>query len=491
MQNFVELIKINSNFIKSLFKNKVFYLYLAIFLIVFAACFNSFFILFSILIIIYALVFLNFENSFSMLLFLFPFKLLTARIVDYLFAFAMLIYWIKFLIKSIKTKEFKKIYTLYFIAVTVFIIYLALPIHKSFEGEFKSSFTFDSFLFCFNLFSILFLFSVNRKGINFLNIFKIFVIGFILSNLLGAFCIYTLNGVIPLVYRSGLLRFSGTFVHPNRLALISLFVTSCLFYLYLLKKIKTIEFLIYFTPTFVSGYLTSSRNFLYSFYIAVFIFLIANIVVYKKHFYKQILVVLIPTIIVGFCAYSYSKVYINELGILDLFFGYGNSVEKDYEDLLNCGDPGRGGLIKVYFLDLFLSVLVALFGRGLAHGSILNVNLSSHNTYLQTVWKIGIVGLVLYLIILFLVLKLYTETSIKNLIKRVFSNISFYVLLISPLIGIFIENIFCTIDYVIYFILILLVIQEGIEYNSQEETIKTKSNSDIELNNTKNELNNL
>ena len=135
--------------------------------------------------------------------------------------------------------------------------------------------------------------------------------------------------------------------------------------------------------------------------------------------------------------------------------------------------------------------MVALFGRGLAHGSILNVNLSSHNTYLQTVWKIGIVGLVLYLIILFLVLKLYTETSIKNLIKRVFSNISFYVLLISPLIGIFIENIFCTIDYVIYFILILLVIHEGIEYNEQEATLKTESNNDIELNNTKNELNNL
>lgn len=488
MQSLVEQSKKITDFIKSLFKNKVFYLYLALFLIILASSFNSFFIILTIFIIVYAVIFLNFENSLSMLLFLFPFKLLTARIFDYLFAFAMLVYWVKFIIKTIKTKEFKKIYTVYFIAVAVFIIYLALPIHKSFEGEFKSSFTFDSFLFCFNLFSILFLFSVNRKDIKFLNIFRIFVISFILSNLIGVICIYTLNGVISIFYRSGLLRFSGTFSHPNRLALAALFIVSCLFYLYLFKKIKTIEFLIYFTPTLVSGYLTLSRNFLYGFYIALFIFLIANIIIYKKYFYKQMLVVLFPLIIVGFCAYSYSKVYINELGILDLFFGYGNSVEKDYEDLLNGGDPGRGGLIKVYFLDLFSSALVALFGRGIAHGAILEVNLSSHNTYLEMVWKIGIVGLIIFLIIMFLVLKLYTETSLKILIKKVFSNISFYVLLITPLIGIFIENIFYTIDYVIYFILILFVIHEGIDYNTQIEIAKTKFNNDIELNGTKKDL---
>lgn len=483
MQSLVEQSKKITDFIKSLFKNKVFYLYLALFLIILASSFNSFFILLSIFIIVYAVIFLNFENSLSMLLFLFPFKLLTARIFDYLFAFAMLVYWVKFIIKSIKTKEFKKIYTVYFITVAIFIIYLALPIHKSFEGEFKSSFTLNNFLFCFNLFLALFLFAVNLKELKFLKLFRILFIGFVLSNIVAVICLVvpSMQTNFVILKRYELIRFPGLFIHPNRLSTMSIILVVCLLYFYLLKKIGHIEFVLSFVLTCAVGYATLSRTFLYCFIISFVIFVIVTIVKDKKQFYKKTLIVFSLFLASTLIMFNYSKILFNDLGISEIFFGYGNSVDNSYEDLLNGGDPGRGGLYKVYFLDLISSPIVFLFGRGMSHEPIIKSGLTSHNTYLQIAWKIGIVGVLLFIVIMLASIKLYTNISYKKFIKTAFSDIYLYLLLIPILAGIFVENIFPAVELVVYLVIIISAVYEKESSVGQDNLINNKQTIDVEI----------
>lgn len=483
MQRLVEQSKKITDFIKSLFKNKVFYLYLALFLIILASSFNSFFILLSIFIIVYAVIFLNFENSLSMLLFLFPFKLLTARIFDYLFAFAMLVYWVKFIIKSIKTKEFKKIYTVYFITVAIFIIYLALPIHKSFEGEFKSSFTLNNFLFCFNLFLALFLFAVNLKELKFLRLFRILFIGFVLSNIVAVICLVvpSMQTNFVILKRYELIRFPGLFIHPNRLSTMSIILVVCLLYFYLLKKIGHIEFVLSFVLTCAVGYATLSRTFLYCFIISFVIFVIVTIVKDKKQFYKKTLIVFSLFLASTLIMFNYSKILFNDLGISEIFFGYGNSVDNSYEDLLNGGDPGRGGLYKVYFLDLISSPIVFLFGRGMSHEPIIKSGLTSHNTYLQIAWKIGIVGVLLFIVIMLASIKLYTNISYKKFIKTAFSDIYLYLLIVPILAGIFVENIFPAVELVVYLVIIISAVYEKESSVGQDNLINNEQIIDVEI----------
>lgn len=483
MQRLVEQSKKITDFIKSLFKNKVFYLYLALFLIILASSFNSFFILLSIFIIVYAVIFLNFENSLSMLLFLFPFKLLTARIFDYLFAFAMLVYWVKFIIKSIKIKEFKKIYTVYFITVAIFIIYLVLPIHKSFDAEFLSSFSLNNFLFCFNLFLALFLFAVNLKELKFLKLFRILFIGFVISNIVAVICLVvpSMQTNFVILKRYELIRFPGLFIHPNRLSTMSIILVVCLLYFYLLKKIGHIEFVLSFVLTCAVGYATLSRTFLYCFIISFVIFVIVTIVKDKKQFYKKTLIVFSLFLASTLIMFNYSKILFNDLGISEIFFGYGNSVDNSYEDLLNGGDPGRGGLYKVFFLDLISSPIVFLFGRGMSHEPIIKSGLTSHNTYLQIAWKIGIVGVLLFIVIMLASIKLYTNISYKKFIKTAFSDIYLYLLLIPILAGIFVENIFPAVELVVYLVIIISAVYEKESSVGQDNLINNKQTIDVEI----------
>lgn len=483
MQRLVEQSKKITDFIKSLFKNKVFYLYLALFLIILASSFNSFFILLSIFIIVYAVIFLNFENSLSMLLFLFPFKLLTARIFDYLFAFAMLVYWVKFIIKSIKIKEFKKIYTVYFITVAIFIIYLVLPIHKSFDAGFLSSFSLNNFLFCFNLFLALFLFAVNLKELKFLKLFRILFIGFVISNIVAVICLVvpSMQTNFVILKRYELIRFPGLFIHPNRLSTMSIILVVCLLYFYLLKKIGHIEFVLSFVLTCAVGYATLSRTFLYCFIISFVIFVIVTIVKDKKQFYKKTLIVFSLFLASTLIMFNYSKILFNDLGISEIFFGYGNSVDNSYEDLLNGGDPGRGGLYKVFFLDLISSPIVFLFGRGMSHEPIIKSGLTSHNTYLQIAWKIGIVGVLLFIVIMLASIKLYTNISYKKFIKTAFSDIYLYLLLIPILAGIFVENIFPAVELVVYLVIIISAVYEKESSVGQENLINNEQIIDVEI----------
>lgn len=483
MQRLVEQSKKITDFIKSLFKNKVFYLYLALFLIILASSFNSFFILLSIFIIVYAVIFLNFENSLSMLLFLFPFKLLTARIFDYLFAFAMLVYWVKFIIKSIKIKEFKKIYTVYFITVAIFIIYLVLPIHKSFDAGFLSSFSLNNFLFCFNLFLALFLFAVNLKELKFLKLFRILFIGFVISNIVAVICLVvpSMQTNFVILKRYELIRFPGLFIHPNRLSTMSIILVVCLLYFYLLKKIGHIEFVLSFVLTCAVGYATLSRTFLYCFIISFVIFVIVTIVKDKKQFYKKTLIVFSLFLASTLIMFNYSKILFNDLGISEIFFGYGNSVDNSYEDLLNGGDPGRGGLYKVFFLDLISSPIVFLFGRGMSHEPIIKSGLTSHNTYLQIAWKIGIVGVLLFIVIMLASIKLYTNISYKKFIKTAFSDIYLYLLLIPILAGIFVENIFPAVELVVYLVIIISAVYEKESSVGQDNLINNKQTIDVEI----------
>ena len=467
----------------SLLKNKLFYVYLFLLIVLVCSCFNVYLSSLLVLAVIFVSIFYNFQTSFELILFLFPFRLITSNIYDYLFFIVMCVFFIKFLINSIKEKHFPKKYIVYFALVLCFIIYLVLPIHKSFDAGFLSSFSLSNFLFCFNLFLALFLFAVNLKELKFLRLFRILFIGFVLSNIVAVICLVvpSMQTNFLILKRYELIRFPGLFIHPNRLSTMSIILVVCLLYFYLLKKIGHIEFVLSFVLTCAVGYATLSRTFLYCFIISFVFFVIVTIVKDKKQFYKKTLIVFSLFLASTLIMFNYSKILFNDLGISEIFFGYGNSVDNSYEDLINGGDPGRGGLYKVYFLDLISSPIVFLFGRGMSHEPIIKSGLTSHNTYLQIAWKIGIVGVLLFIVIMLASIKLYTNISYKKFIKTAFSDIYLYLLIVPILAGIFVENIFPAVELVVYLVIIISAVYEKESSVGQDNLINNEQTIDVEI----------
>lgn len=468
--------------LKKLFRNKLFYVYLISFIFVFLSLFFEKAPIYLCAYILFFICVLDKTDALAMLFFFYPFFAIfvtkkDVNLYNYMYAISVIILAIKYLIDVILKK--KKIDWVLVCAVLVYMIYLILPIHKNDAGEWVNFCNLKYFASVGSFFLTVYLVFIYKDEIDFVRIFHIFMTGFLIAGVLGVFvfCSPRLQNVMDLLIYVGynLDRYNGLFQVPNTLAIVSLVVLALTMFMHYNKKIGNIAYL-YFTGAFVLGYVTMARSFLYAFIIGFVVFSILVIVRDRKNWYKTLLPYVGIMIVVALIFLKYTVVHLSRLGFSDLLNGYGDSVNKSDEELMEIVDPGRGGLIKKYAKDYLSSALVILFGRGIAHPWL---GLSSHNTYLQALWNTGLVGIVLLVVLFILFLKKYSAKKSKELLKSIFTNAGLYLLLLPILAMAFVENLFMNMQMIIIVNMIILVILASLKKENSEVSENAKLTTEI------------
>lgn len=448
--------------VKNLWASKLFKLCLALMVIVgFSLFFEEAAIVLCVIVLVLSC-FLPVSDAFGMLLFFYPFFSIFVfkgvNLYFVLFAAVVGVQAVKHLIGAIKKEQ--KIDWFFVIAVVIYLIYIILPIRETFDGKFKIGCDLMYLSSALAFFVMLYVVYKQKENIDFLKGMHLFVVGFLIAGVLGWFAYVSprLQEVMILTDYIGidLIRFNGLFGFPNTLAIVGLIAESAVFYLQYKKKIGNIGYL-YNALIFALCYITLARSFLYAYFGGLALFVLATIIKVKKDSWKVLLPEIAGIILVMLVLFMYTKEHFGRFSADDLVNGYNNSV--DAENINQIADPGRGGLIKIYVKDFLSSIMVILFGRGLAAPWIGGTNcLSSHNTYLQAFWNTGIVGVILFVAVMLIIIKKYSALNSKTLIKSVFTDFGNYILILPILAIMFIENLFMNMQMIIAVMVVVFAI---------------------------------
>ncbi len=183
-------------------------------------------------------------------------------------------------------------------------------------------------------------------------------------------------------YGTDYLRNCGLFTDPNYCSLAIVMTLSFSSVLYYYKHIGTI-FWILSIPLIVFGLTTYSRTFLLS--ICLFLLIFIFLVLFPRHHFWGIIIPA-TVLIIGFFAWSGRFEIVNRT--LTRLTGQA--------DITN----GRMALNSTYINYLIENPLVLFFGRGL-NETRLGTGNNVHNIYIETVFKIGLVGTALFSFCLF------------------------------------------------------------------------------------------
>ena len=448
--------------IKKLWASKIFKIYLVLMAAsIFALFFEAAAVVLCTLIFLLAFV-LPVGEMIGVLLFYYPFFSIFmfkgVNLYFVLFAAVIGVFAVKHLIKVIKKQE--KLDWLFIVSVLIYLVYIILPIRHTAAGKFKTGCDMMYFASALAFFVMLYVVYKNKDKIDYLKCLHLFIVGFLISGGLGWFAYVSprLKNVMSLIDYIGidLLRYNGLFGFPNTLAIVGLMAAAVVFYLQHKGKIGNVAYL-YHTLIFALCYITLARSFLYAYFGAFALFVIATMIKEKKNCWKIILPEVLCVLVVMAALFMYTKAHFGRVSVSDLISGYDNSV--DSEDISQIVDPGRGGLIKIYAKDFLSGVLVMLFGRGLSATWIGGTRkLSSHNTYLQALWNTGFVGLILFVVIMVLIIKKYSALKLKPLIKSTFIDFGNYILILPILAMMFIENLFMNMQMIIAVMVVLFAI---------------------------------
>ena len=421
--------------------------------------------------------FLKFDEGLGFIVFFYPaeavFETSYINIYFALFGLFVVYYGVRHIIKLIKTKEKPNLSIV--VSVIIYLIILVLPIRTGLDGS-KSHFaSFEYIASVAIVMALVYIVLKNREGFNFLIPIRLFICGLLMSCIYGLF--YNVSDRLQCVitysdYFDSVARFSGLFTGSNMLAIMSAFAFFITLYLYFSKKIQR-EAYLYTLISFVAGYSTMARSFLYTAIICFVLYAIFVVIRDKKQSYKEILPFLAIFIIIALIMFDTTKNHIRRLTLDDLTNGYSNSTDKTIEEMEQMHDPGRGGLFKWYFKDFMSSITTILLGRGIAHPW--KWGLSSHNTYLQSLWCTGIVGTLILCVIILLFIKAFTNLKLIDIIKLIFTNPAIYVLFIPILALLFIENLFFKMQCTVAVLLItsaLLVISKNKEKTEEKSQKK-------------------
>lgn len=469
--------------IKKLWASKIFKIYLVLMVAsVFALFFEAAAVVLCALIFLLAFV-LPVGEILGMLLFYYPFFSIFmfkgVNLYFVLFAGVVGVLAVKHLIAAFKKQE--KLDYLFIVSVLVYLIYIILPIRNTIEGNFKTGCDITYFASALAFFVMLYVVFKQKDKIDYLKCLHLFVVGFLLAGCFGWFAYVSprLKEVMSIIDYVGidLLRYNGLFGFPNTLAIVGLIAASIIFYLQYKDKIGKVAYL-YHTLIFALCYITLARSFLYAYFGAFALFVIAIIVKEKKNFWKVILPEVLCLVFVMLVLFVYTKAHFGRVTVSDLVNGYDNSV--DAENISQIADPGRGGLIKIYVKDFLSSIMIILFGRGLSAPWIGGTRkLSSHNTYLQAFWNTGVVGVILFVVLMVLIIKKYSALKWKPLIKSTFADFGNYILMLPILAMMFIENLFMNMQMIIAVMVVLFAVsavKQGAK-SVQETEEKAEENS--------------
>lgn len=477
-QNIAKSVQVN---FAKLVKCKMFYVYACLLALIVPALFCEWFILPVIALALAVSVFAKIDDALAVVFGLYSFFSIFIindnNLYFLLFAGVVGVLAVRYLIQVFKKQ--KKLDWLLIGFVAAYCLFVMLPIRKTVDGGFSSICELKNIASIGVFFVLLYLCNAFKTELNFLKIIRAFVIGFLIAGALGLFVFVSarLDKVITIIYYHGhdLMRYSGLFSIPNTLAIFALVAFVVVLYLMFENKLNLIESHIYLSLSFLLGYVTLARSFLYASIIAIAIYFVAVIFKEKKQCYKKILPIIAEIAIIMLVCFSFSEVHFKRAGVNDLVNGYHNLANS--ENLDKVSDPGRGGLIKKYLKDYLSSVLVILFGRGMSFGWL--GGLSSHNTFLQAFWNTGFVGVLILVAVVCVFIKKFTNLGFVNIVKKGFSDWGLYILLIPVLAIMFIENLFMNMQMMIVVLMVvfamcLVKVQNNDESIEQEDEKQNK-----------------
>lgn len=226
----------------------------------------------------------------------------------------------------------------------------------------------------------------NKKDENAKNIAIVLAFGMIISMCLAQLPSYreAVGSYLRAIYYSGgddTLRVGGLIGDPNYCSMVIMASLSFLAVLYYFKKI-TFEFWVLAVPLFVLGFTTYSKS--YFLCAMVFLIVLEIFVLIPGHRFIALCLIVIG-IVVAPMAIS------GQFEIINLIIDRFTSVDIT---------TGRADLNELYLSYIGKSSFVMMFGEGYSVERLSGFN-NVHNIYIEFIFRLGIVGTILYFVTLF------------------------------------------------------------------------------------------
>ena len=336
-----------------------------------------------------------------------------------------------------------------FFAILIFSIYIICGMGNNYTTVIKMIMGLVLFYF--------FTESVETK--NFKNHIMAFSLGTLGSSVIGLFrgSLSRLDAYFysqETIYSDGILstRFAGLNYDPNYYAMLAMFAIVLCGILFLKKDGNRILLgaVILFQTYF--GFITYSKMFLISFLIAAIMF-----IVYGNKSLKTIFLTFISIFFLGMILYYWAQ----KSGYLDIM--YKRLFEGDIS-------TGRLGLWKHYLNSIESTAKAILIGVGLGSGYLEFGG--PHNTYLEAIYFVGIIGSILFLLAVILIFNRKKNIQRKNVVN--------YVLLIVFAIMIGVLGCFTINELMFYFMLLWIAINTNVN-RSNFNYENTKDNANDKL----------
>ncbi len=334
------------------------------------------------------------QDGLAYLIFLLPLKNIYVVGGKEVFAICILAYFILMFIKFCIEKRFKEKQNIFIMILCgVFLIYLLLP---------RITFALEEIARVCIIIAILAIAYIFKDKINFKSAIKAFFIGVILASLLGLLKPYItkLNELVQTDFQyEGFERFCGLDRNPNFYITILIVSFSGMLYLYLNKDISKYSICVSFVLTNLFVLLSLSKSGILAIAIILILWLITICINPSKErwiifFISIALSVLVYVINFERFQSLFSRFFIK---VDDNNYGGGFSSSGSLAESLTTGRTELWKMGLQYFID---HPIRFLFGTGTsASGRSTMLPQDCHNTFLQIIYKIGIVGLLIYLIV--------------------------------------------------------------------------------------------
>lgn len=132
----------------------------------------------------------------------------------------------------------------------------------------------------------------------------------------------------------------------------------------------------------IFGLMSVSKSFLLSLILLMFLWFILSLRQGIKKVTKLLIILVVSGVLVYLCAYDYINAYLFRFA-------------KDNQASLSGITTGRADIWELYIGEIFNNVKIFLFGNGL--NTVIEGGRAAHNTYLESLFSLGILGTGLFL----------------------------------------------------------------------------------------------
>ena len=351
------------------------------------------------------------QHTFYMIFFAYPFfsvlnvEWYSVSFYYVFFIISLFVVGIRYLIEIFQKK--RNFNLLLFILSISFLLYCFIPF---------SGYDVVEHIQILGIVSGLFLLFEFKEKLSFKSLVYIASIGLIFSCIFSfvAFETSRMCEILTQYTNYGYIKFQGLFANPNNFSIYQIIILPCLLLLYIQShKFYT---LCLFMINFAFAYMTLSRNFIMCLGIMLPIYAILELVYYKKKGLLHVACVAISMLTLCTVMLTSTKIYLVRFNVLPQSSlsqtqqkadaaivlpsvpAEPNKPESPLNDETFVDDPGREGLWERYWEDYTSSWQIILFGKGVAAPYI--GNMAPHQGYLNVLWKFGLVGTFLLLILL-------------------------------------------------------------------------------------------